>query len=124
MTLGDFIFYLVFTGLMAAPIVQIASIGTQISEAFAGLDRIRELLEMDTEDDEDAARRRSGRSTGEVDLRARELRVQRRRPGAEGRQLQRAGGNDDGARRVERVGQEHADQPGDGVQPSSRGSAS
>ena len=44
MTLGDFIFYIVFTGLMAAPVVQIASIGTQISEAFAGLDRIRELL--------------------------------------------------------------------------------
>ncbi len=44
MTLGDFINYILFTGLMAAPVVQIASIGTQISEAFAGLDRIRELM--------------------------------------------------------------------------------
>src|SRR5206468_4181558 len=43
MTLGEFITYIFFTGLMAAPVVQIASIGTQISEAFAGLDRIREL---------------------------------------------------------------------------------
>ena len=56
MTLGDFINYILFTGLMAAPVVQIASIGTQISEAFAGLDRIRELLAMPTEDDEDSAR--------------------------------------------------------------------
>jgi subfamily B ATP-binding cassette protein MsbA len=36
--------------------VQIASIGTQISEAFAGLDRIHDLLAMRTEDDEDSTR--------------------------------------------------------------------
>ena len=66
MTLGDFIFYLVLTGLMAAPVVQIASIGTQISEAFAGLDRIRELLEMHTEDDEDSAKAALGPLDGTV----------------------------------------------------------
>ena len=41
MTLGDFIMYIFFVGLVAAPMVSIASIGTQITEAFAGLDRIR-----------------------------------------------------------------------------------
>ncbi|HZU52561.1 MAG TPA: ABC transporter ATP-binding protein [Holophagaceae bacterium] len=56
MTLGDLIMYTFFVGLMAAPVVQIANIGTQISEAFAGLDRIREVLEMPTEDQEDMAR--------------------------------------------------------------------
>ena len=56
MTLGDLVTYVMFTGLMAAPLIQIASIGTQITEAFAGLDRIRELRQMTTEDDEDAAR--------------------------------------------------------------------
>jgi subfamily B ATP-binding cassette protein MsbA len=56
MTLGDLFAYLLFTGLMAAPIVQIASIGTQISEAFAGLDRIRELLDTAREDAQDATR--------------------------------------------------------------------
>ena len=56
MTLGDFIWYIFLTGLMAAPVVQIASIGTQISEAFAGLDRIRELLQMTTEDEEDTSK--------------------------------------------------------------------
>jgi ATP-binding cassette, subfamily B, putative efflux pump len=66
MTLGDFISYIFFTGLMAAPVVQIASIGTQISEAFAGLDRIHELLTMQTEDDEDSQRARIGQVEGEV----------------------------------------------------------
>ena len=56
MTLGDFIMYLFFTAMTVAPVVSIASIGTQISEAFAGLDRIRELKQMATEDQEDAAR--------------------------------------------------------------------
>ena len=46
------------------------------------------------------------------------LRVQPGRAGAEARQLPRAGGHDDGAGRIERIGQEHADQPGDGVQPA------
>jgi ABC-type multidrug transport system fused ATPase/permease subunit len=66
MTLGDFINYILFTGLMAAPVVQIASIGTQISEAFAGLDRIHELLSMRTEDDEDSTRAPFGAIDGEV----------------------------------------------------------
>ena len=54
MTLGDFIMYIFFIGLVAAPLVSIASIGTQITEAFAGLDRIREILDMSTEDELDA----------------------------------------------------------------------
>ncbi len=56
MTIGDLFMYGMFTALMAAPVIQIASIGTQISEAFAGLDRIREIRLMATEDQEDAAR--------------------------------------------------------------------
>ena len=57
MTLGDLVSYVFFTGTLAAPMVQIsANIGTQITEAFAGLDRIRELRQIATEDDEDAER--------------------------------------------------------------------
>jgi len=66
MTLGDLFAYLLFTGLMAAPIVQIASIGTQISEAFAGLDRISELLQTPREDAEDAARAAIGDISGDI----------------------------------------------------------
>ena len=53
MTLGDLFAYLLFTGMVVTPVVQTANIGTQISEAFAGLDRIREIRQMATEDDED-----------------------------------------------------------------------
>jgi subfamily B ATP-binding cassette protein MsbA len=68
MTLGDFIMYLFFTGLVAAPVVQIASIGTQVSEAFAGLDRIRELRSMITEGQEDQAKRAVESLRGEVEF--------------------------------------------------------
>jgi ABC-type multidrug transport system fused ATPase/permease subunit len=52
MTVGDLVAYVLFVGLMAAPLVQIAGIGTQMTEAFAGLDRIRELRGVDREDRE------------------------------------------------------------------------
>ncbi|CAN5587699.1 ABC transporter transmembrane domain-containing protein [soil metagenome] len=56
MTIGDLFMYIFFTGLMAFPIVELTSIGTQITDALAGLDRIREVLGKTTEDDEDEAR--------------------------------------------------------------------
>src|SRR6266481_1553139 len=56
MTLGEFVMYLLFIGLVALPLINIASIGTQITEAFAGLDRIREIRRLVTEDAEDSAR--------------------------------------------------------------------
>ena len=56
MTLGDLFMYIFFTGLMALPIVELTSVGTQITEAFAGLDRIREVLGSVTEDEEDENR--------------------------------------------------------------------
>ncbi len=68
MTLGDFVMYIFFTGLVAAPVVSIASIGTQVSEAFAGLDRIREVREMATEGQEDATREPIGTVRGEVEF--------------------------------------------------------
>ena len=68
MTLGDFIMYIFLIGLLAAPIVQIASIGTQISEAFAGLDRIREILGQTTEDDEDEALEPLDRVVGHMEF--------------------------------------------------------
>ena len=68
MTLGDLIMYTFFVGLLAAPVVQIANIGTQVSEAFAGLDRIRETLDMPTEDQEDLARAPLPVMEGRVEL--------------------------------------------------------
>ena len=68
MTLGDLFAYVFFTGLLAGPVVQVASISTQVSEAFAGLDRIREVLEMKTEDQEDDDRGAVGPMRGHVRL--------------------------------------------------------
>jgi len=50
MTLGDLFMYGIFVGLVAMPLINIASIGTQITEAFAGLDRLREIRQQVTED--------------------------------------------------------------------------
>jgi len=69
MTLGGFIMYVFFVGLMAAPLVQMASIGTQISEAFAGLDRIREIMQTPTEDETDAGKATLLALEGNVELR-------------------------------------------------------
>lgn len=66
MTLGDLIWYIGLMGLMATPLVQIAGIGTQITDAFAGLDRIRELLELPTERDDDDDRSAVGQLHGDV----------------------------------------------------------
>lgn len=51
LTLGDFISFTLFLGFMIAPIVQMSNIGSQLTEAMAGLDRTEEIMNMDTEDD-------------------------------------------------------------------------
>ena len=66
MTLGDLVSYIFFVGLVSFPVVQMASIGTQITEAFAGLDRIREIFETPTEDEDDATRQPLARTDGDV----------------------------------------------------------
>ncbi len=66
MSLGDFVSYIFFTGLVAMPMIQISSIGTQLSEAFAGLDRMRELRAMTTEEQEDRDRRALGDIRGDI----------------------------------------------------------
>ena len=65
-TTGALLQYIIFTGLVIAPVIQISSIGTQVTEAFAGLDRIREIREMVTEDEEDDSRQPLGILGGEV----------------------------------------------------------
>ena len=56
MTLGDLLMYISFTFLLAMPVIELTSIGTQVTEALAGLDRIREVMSMTTEVDEDEKR--------------------------------------------------------------------
>jgi ABC-type multidrug transport system fused ATPase/permease subunit len=51
MTMGDFLAFTLFLGFMIAPIVQMGNIGSQLTEALAGLDRTEELLQMDLENE-------------------------------------------------------------------------
>ena len=66
MTLGDLFMYAIFVGLVALPLINIASIGTQITEAFAGLDRIQEIRKLVTEDSDDGARAEVDEVRGDV----------------------------------------------------------
>ncbi|MHB1070428.1 MAG: ABC transporter ATP-binding protein [Gemmatimonadaceae bacterium] len=66
MTIGDLFMYVFMVVLVAFPVVQIASIGTQITEAFAGLDRIREIMQTPTEDEHDASHERVTGLHGEI----------------------------------------------------------
>jgi len=50
MTLGEFIQFTLLLGFMVAPIVQMSNIGSQLTEAMAGLDRTQELMNMTEED--------------------------------------------------------------------------
>jgi len=50
MTYGEFISFTLFLGFMIAPIVQMSNIGSQLTEAMAGLDRTQELMDMPEED--------------------------------------------------------------------------
>ncbi len=66
MTLGTFVTYTIFLGLLVAPVFQIVMIGTQITEALAGLERTREVLRERPEDDDPARSLRIDHISGEV----------------------------------------------------------
>lgn len=51
LTVGDFLSFTLLLGFMIAPIVQMSNIGSQLTEALAGLDRTEELMNMDPEED-------------------------------------------------------------------------
>lgn len=51
MTMGEFLSFTLLLGFMIAPIVQMGNIGSQLTDAMAGLDRTQELMNMKEEDD-------------------------------------------------------------------------
>ncbi|HYG60978.1 MAG TPA: ABC transporter ATP-binding protein [Thermoanaerobaculia bacterium] len=69
MTVGDFVAFTLYMGMLVGPVVQIVNIGSQITEAFAGLERIREIRAETPEDEDEASRRPMGRIDGRVELR-------------------------------------------------------
>ena len=52
MSTGEFLFFTLILGFMIAPIVQMSNIGSQLTEALAGLDRTEELINLSSEDDD------------------------------------------------------------------------
>jgi ABC-type multidrug transport system fused ATPase/permease subunit len=69
MTLGGLVSFTVYLGLVVGPIAQIVSIGTQLSEAFAGLERMREILGETTEDAADPQKPHTPDIRGDVEFR-------------------------------------------------------
>jgi subfamily B ATP-binding cassette protein MsbA len=66
LTTGQYISYVMFLGFMIAPIVQLVNVGTQLTEAVAGLDRTREILGERQEDADPARQFALGPIVGEV----------------------------------------------------------
>ena len=56
MTVGDLITFSLYLGLVVGPVAQIVGIGTQLSEAFAGLERMREVMGLEREDAADPSK--------------------------------------------------------------------
>ena len=66
MTYGEFVSFTLFLGFMIAPIVQMSNIGSQLTEAMAGLDRTQELMNMTEEDDPDVRTIKLDKITGNM----------------------------------------------------------
>ena len=69
LTLGAYLSYIVFLGYLAAPLFQVVGIGTQFTEALAGLERTREVLNEAPEDEDPRRTRSLGRIEGFIEFR-------------------------------------------------------
>jgi subfamily B ATP-binding cassette protein MsbA len=69
MTIGSLVSFTLYLGLVVMPIVQIVAIGTQLSEAFAGLERMREVLGEITEDADDKTKPATEEVRGDIEFR-------------------------------------------------------
>jgi subfamily B ATP-binding cassette protein MsbA len=52
LTIGEFLSFTLYLGFMITPIIQMSNIGSQLTEAMAGLDRTEEIMNMNPEDDD------------------------------------------------------------------------
>jgi ABC-type multidrug transport system fused ATPase/permease subunit len=66
LTAGEFVSFTLFLGFMIAPIIQMSNIGSQLTEAFAGLDRTEEIMNLDPEDDGTVRKIKVGKLTGDI----------------------------------------------------------
>jgi ABC-type multidrug transport system fused ATPase/permease subunit len=66
LTLGGYVTFAAFLAFLIAPVIGIVNIGTQLSEALAGLERTREVLRERPEDEDPERVRDIGLMTGDV----------------------------------------------------------
>jgi len=66
LSVGEFLAFTLYLGFMIAPIVQMSNIGSQLTEAFAGLDRTEELMNMELEGMEENRTKDLNTTNGEV----------------------------------------------------------
>jgi subfamily B ATP-binding cassette protein MsbA len=69
LTLGGFFTYTIFLGFLVAPLFQVVGIGTQLTEAIAGLDRTREVLRERPEDEDPRRMEVIGEIEGDMEFR-------------------------------------------------------
>ena len=65
---GEFISFVLFLGFMIAPIIQMGNIGSQLTEAMAGLDRTQELMNMKEENDPEVRTEILGDIHGDIEF--------------------------------------------------------
>jgi len=68
LTIGGFFTYTLFLGFLIAPIMQIVQVGTQLTEALAGLERTQEILTQPREDRDPKRTRTLGEIRGDIDF--------------------------------------------------------
>lgn len=68
MTPGELTQFAFFLGFLIAPIFQMSNIGSQLTEAFAGLDRTEELMNLQVEDDETTRTIKVGEIKGDIEF--------------------------------------------------------
>jgi subfamily B ATP-binding cassette protein MsbA len=68
LTVGDFLAFTLLLGFMIAPIVQMSNIGSQLTEAFAGLDRTEEIMNMQSEANDELRTIELNKIVGDVEF--------------------------------------------------------
>ena len=118
LTLGGFVTFTAFLAFLVAPVFQVVGIGTQLTEALAGLDRTQEVL-RERPEDEDPKRTRGDRpDSRRGGVRERQLRLRCGQAGAARRELRGAAGHGDRAGGLVGIGEVDHHQPGGGVPPA------
>ncbi len=66
MTSGELVAFIAYLAVVVAPVLQMSNIGSQITEAFAGLDRTEEIMQTPSEEDDETRTEELGVIHGDI----------------------------------------------------------